>query len=36
MFGSMLFVLVKGTYDVGGIAVVIAKNLDSDRLEFVK
>ncbi|XP_017879892.1 sodium-coupled monocarboxylate transporter 1-like [Ceratina calcarata] len=34
MFGSMLLIIVKGTSDVGGWALVIRRNLESGRLEF--
>ncbi|KYM75423.1 Sodium-coupled monocarboxylate transporter 1 [Atta colombica] len=34
MFGSMLLIIVKGTADVGGLSLVIRRNLESGRLEF--
>ncbi|KAL6261318.1 hypothetical protein P5V15_008838 [Pogonomyrmex californicus] len=34
MFGSMLLIAIKGTIDVGGLSLVIQRNLDSGRLEF--
>ncbi|CAL7951541.1 unnamed protein product [Xylocopa violacea] len=33
MFGSMLLIIVKGTSDVGGLPLVISRNLESGRLE---
>lgn len=33
MFGSMLLIIIKGTVDVGGISLVIRRNLESGRLE---
>lgn len=33
MFGSMILVVVKGTSDVGGLSLVIRRNLESGRLE---
>ncbi|XP_014209704.1 sodium-coupled monocarboxylate transporter 1-like isoform X2 [Copidosoma floridanum] len=33
MFGAMILIVVKGTADVGGLSVVIRRNLDSGRLE---
>lgn len=33
MFGAMLLVIIKGTVDLGGTAVVIHRNLESGRLE---
>ncbi|EDV42912.2 uncharacterized protein Dana_GF16785 [Drosophila ananassae] len=34
MVGAILFVIIKGTIDVGGVGVVIQRNLDSGRLEW--
>jgi Na+/proline symporter len=34
MFGSMLLIVIKGTYDIGGLGVVIKRNIASDRLEY--
>ncbi|XP_032680884.1 sodium-coupled monocarboxylate transporter 1-like [Odontomachus brunneus] len=34
MFGSMLLIIIKGTCDLGGISLVIQRNLESGRLEF--
>ncbi|KAG7212741.1 hypothetical protein KM043_013006 [Ampulex compressa] len=34
MFGSMILIVVKGTLDLGGLSVVIRRNLESERLEF--
>lgn len=34
MFGSMLLIIIKGTADVGGLSLVIRRNLESGRLEF--
>lgn len=34
MVGAVFFVVVKGTMDVGGLGVVIQRNLDSGRLEW--
>lgn len=34
MYGSMLLIIIKGTIDVGGLSLVIRRNLDSGRLEF--
>ncbi|KAH8313392.1 hypothetical protein KR067_005180, partial [Drosophila pandora] len=34
MVGAILFVIIKGTIDVGGLGVVIQRNLDSGRLEW--
>jgi len=33
MFGSMLLIIIKGTADVGGLSLVIRRNLESGRLE---
>lgn len=33
MVGALLLVVVKGTLDIGGISVVLQRNLDSDRIE---
>ncbi|XP_076223967.1 sodium-coupled monocarboxylate transporter 1 [Nomia melanderi] len=33
MFGSMLLIVIKGTSDVGGLSVVLRRNLESGRLE---
>ncbi|XP_077277693.1 sodium-coupled monocarboxylate transporter 1 isoform X1 [Temnothorax americanus] len=33
MFGSMLLITIKGTVDVGGLSLVIRRNLESGRLE---
>ena len=33
MFGAMLLIVIKGTSDLGGLSVVIRRNLDSGRLE---
>ncbi|KAK2588414.1 hypothetical protein KPH14_004415 [Odynerus spinipes] len=33
MFGSMLLIVIKGTADLGGLSVVLRRNLDSGRLE---
>ncbi|XP_078051192.1 sodium-coupled monocarboxylate transporter 1 [Augochlora pura] len=33
MFGSMLLIIIKGTSDVGGLSVVVRRNLESGRLE---
>lgn len=33
MFGSMLLIVIKGTADVGGVSLVIARNMESGRLE---
>lgn len=33
MFGSMLLITIKGTADVGGLSLVIRRNLESGRLE---
>lgn len=32
MYGSILLVMVKGTYDLGGLSVVFQRNDDSGRL----
>lgn len=34
MFGSMLLIVIKGTTDLGGLSVVLRRNLESGRLEF--
>ncbi|XP_011139462.1 sodium-coupled monocarboxylate transporter 1 [Harpegnathos saltator] len=34
MFGSMLLIIIKGTCDLGGLSLVIRRNLESGRLEF--
>ncbi|XP_039303169.1 sodium-coupled monocarboxylate transporter 1 isoform X3 [Solenopsis invicta] len=34
MFGSMLLIIIKGTADIGGLSLVIRRNLDSGRIEF--
>ncbi|KAH8340859.1 hypothetical protein KR059_008350, partial [Drosophila kikkawai] len=34
MIGAIFFVVIKGTYDVGGLGVVIQRNYDSGRLEW--
>ncbi|KAH8295080.1 hypothetical protein KR018_006880 [Drosophila ironensis] len=34
MVGAIFFVIIKGTIDVGGLGVVIQRNLDSGRLEW--
>lgn len=36
MFGAMVLVIVKGTYDLGGFGVVWQRNMDSDRIEAPK
>lgn len=33
MFGVMVLIIVKGTADIGGLGVVIERNLDGDRFE---
>ncbi|XP_025261690.1 sodium-coupled monocarboxylate transporter 1-like [Camponotus floridanus] len=33
MFGSMLLIVIKGTVDVGGVSLVIRRNLESGRIE---
>lgn len=33
MFAAMLLVIIKGTLDVGGLGVVIDRNIDSGRIE---
>lgn len=33
MFGAMLLVIIKGTLDIGGLDVVINRNLESGRIE---
>lgn len=33
MFGAMLLVIIKGTYDIGGLDVVITRNVASGRIE---
>jgi Na+/proline symporter len=33
MFGAMLLVIIKGTLDIGGLDVVISRNLESGRIE---
>ncbi|XP_031774875.1 sodium-coupled monocarboxylate transporter 1 [Apis florea] len=33
MFGSMLLIIIKGTSDVGGLSLVIRRNLESGRIE---
>lgn len=33
MFGAMLVVIIKGTIDIGGLDVVISRNIESGRLE---
>ncbi|GAB1869712.1 Sodium-coupled monocarboxylate transporter 1 [Camponotus japonicus] len=33
MFGSMLLIVVKGTVDIGGVSLVIRRNLESGRIE---
>lgn len=33
MFGAMLLVIIKGTYDIGGLDVVITRNVESGRIE---
>ncbi|XP_053970574.1 sodium-coupled monocarboxylate transporter 1-like [Hylaeus volcanicus] len=34
MFGSMLLIVIKGTNDVGGLSLVLRRNLESGRLEW--
>uniref|UniRef100_A0A6P4FLT4 Sodium-coupled monocarboxylate transporter 1 isoform X2 n=1 Tax=Drosophila rhopaloa TaxID=1041015 RepID=A0A6P4FLT4_DRORH len=34
MIGAVVFVIIKGTYDVGGLGVVIQRNFDSGRIEW--
>lgn len=34
MVGAVIFVVIKGTSDVGGLGVVVQRNLDSGRLEW--
>ncbi|CAK1601787.1 unnamed protein product [Parnassius mnemosyne] len=34
MFGAMVLVAIKGTLDVGGVGVVLQRNLDSERIEY--
>ncbi len=34
MFAAMFVVIIKGTYDIGGLEVVINRNLESGRLEW--
>jgi len=34
MVGAIIFVIVKGTYDLGGLGVVIQRNFESGRLEW--
>jgi solute carrier family 5 (sodium-coupled monocarboxylate transporter), member 8/12 len=36
MFGAMFLVIIKGTIDVGGLSVVIERNLLSGRIEAPK
>lgn len=33
MFGSMILIAVKGTLDIGGLSVVIERNLQTSRIE---
>lgn len=33
MFGAMFLVIIKGTLDVGGLAVVWTRNIESGRIE---
>lgn len=33
MFGAMFLVIIKGTFDVGGLGIVIDRNIDSGRIE---
>lgn len=33
MFGAMLLICIKGTYDIGGIGVVMQRAYDSGRIE---
>jgi solute carrier family 5 (sodium-coupled monocarboxylate transporter), member 8/12 len=33
MFGAMFLVIIKGTLDVGGLGLVIDRNIDSGRIE---
>lgn len=33
MYGTLVLIVVKGTIDVGGLSVVIQRNLDSGRFE---
>ncbi|XP_070169790.1 sodium-coupled monocarboxylate transporter 1 [Polyergus mexicanus] len=33
MFGSMLLIIIKGTADIGGLSLVVRRNLESGRLE---
>jgi sodium-coupled monocarboxylate transporter 8/12 len=33
MFGAMLLVIIKGTLKIGGLDVVIERNMDSGRIE---
>lgn len=33
MFGAMLLVIIKGTLDIGGLDVVISRNVESGRIE---
>lgn len=33
MFGAMLLIVFKGTSDLGGLSVVIMRNLESGRIE---
>ncbi|XP_025262465.1 sodium-coupled monocarboxylate transporter 1-like isoform X2 [Camponotus floridanus] len=36
MFGSMLLIVVKGTVDIGGVSLVVRRNLESGRIELPK
>lgn len=33
MYGTIIFIVIKGTMNVGGISVVIQRNFDSGRFE---
>lgn len=33
MFAAMFLVIIKGTFDVGGLDVVLTRNLESGRIE---
>jgi len=34
MIGAVIFVIIKGTLDVGGLGVVFQRNFDSGRIEW--
>lgn len=34
MFGVLLVIIVKGTLDIGGLSVVLSRNIESGRIEY--